>query len=337
MTQLVQIKSASEWREAVGDLPPLGQASFDPADLDRHRPDEHWLLLSDHHEAIGHCSLWNRNVPSYPGHRLGLIGHYAARDTTAAQLLLEQSCARLAASGCTLAVGPLDGSTWRRYRLISERGVEPPFFLEPDHPDDWLGQFHNQGFTTLAEYSSALSPNLGYEDPRVPRAVERLADASVSIRTLRAEDFEDELRRIYTVASVAFARNFLYTPIAESEFIAQYKMIQAYARPELALIAERDGHAVGFLFALPDWSQTRRGREIDTVIIKTVAALPGREFAGLGNALVAKCHTIARELGYTRAIHALMHDSNNSRNLSGRYAQPMRRYVLLARRLKWER
>src|SRR5215831_11340545 len=124
MTQLIRVQTTDEWREMVGPLSPLGQASFDPSDLDRHQPDEHWLLLSDGREAIGHCSLWSRNVPPYPGHRLGLIGHYATRDDTAAKRLLEQACARLSENGCTLAVGPLDGSTWRRYRLISERGVE---------------------------------------------------------------------------------------------------------------------------------------------------------------------------------------------------------------------
>ncbi|MGE0128395.1 MAG: N-acetyltransferase family protein [Blastocatellales bacterium] len=310
--------------------PPL----FDPKDLERHQPDEHWLLTSSDREAIGHCSLWSRNVPVFPGHRLGLIGHYAARDGEAAQRLLSHACARLAASGCTLAVGPMDGSTWRRYRFISERGVEPSFFLEPDHPGDWLRQFHNEGFTTLAEYSSALNTDLRRQDERVARAAERLTDAGVSIRQLRPEDFEGELRRIYSVASISFARNFLYTPIVEAEFIAQHRMLQAYVRPELALIAEREDRTVGFLFALPDWSQAQRGQAINTVIIKTVAALPGREFAGLGNVLVARCHAVAGDLGYARAIHALMSEANNSRNLSGRYAQPMRRYVLLARRLK---
>ena len=103
-------------------------------------------------------------------------------------------------------------------------------------------------------------------------------------------------------------------------------------------MAEREGRPVGCLFALPDWAQAQRGQSIDTIVIKTVAVLPlavkhGRELAGLGNALVARCHADAATLGYSRAIHALMHDANNSRNLSGRYAQPMRRYVLLAKPL----
>jgi len=29
----------------------------------------------------------------------------------------------------------MDGSTWHRYRLPTERGAEPTFFLEPDNPE----------------------------------------------------------------------------------------------------------------------------------------------------------------------------------------------------------
>jgi hypothetical protein len=175
-------------------------------------------------------------------------------------------------------------------------------------------------------------------DTRVARAARRLTQAGVTIRPFDATEFEAEMRRIYAVASVSFNRNFLYTPIAEAEFIGQYRAMQPYLRPRLVLMAEREGRPVGFLFALPDWAQAQRGQSIDTIVIKTVAVLPlavnGRELAGLGNTLVARCHADAASLGYSRAIHALMHDANNSRNLSGRYAQPMRRYVLLAKQLK---
>jgi L-amino acid N-acyltransferase YncA len=73
---------------------------------------------------------------------------------------------------------------------------------------------------------------------------------------------------------------------------------------------------------------------VDTVIVKTVAVLPGRRLAGLGNVLVARCQQAARALGFRRAIHALMHESNNSRNLSAHYAKPFRRYTIFARDLE---
>jgi hypothetical protein len=80
-----------------------------------------------------------------------------------------------------------------------------------------------------------------------------------------------------------------------------------------------------------DVLQQRYTQTIDTVILKTVAVLPGRACAGLGNLLVAKVQAIAAQLGYTRAIHALIHDGNPSRNLSSRYAVPIRRYTLFSK------
>ena len=67
--------------------------------------------------------------------------------------------------------------------------------------------------------------------------------------------------------------------------------------------------------------------------MKTVAALSGRRSAGLGSVLVAESHRIAHEQGYRNAIHALMHESNQSRNISAHYAHTMRRYTLYQRRL----
>jgi hypothetical protein len=49
--------------------------------------------------------------------------------------------------------------------------------------------------------------------------------------------------------------------------------------------------------------------------------------------LLARSHRIARDLGYTRAIHALMHDTNVSTRMSQKSARPIRRYALFARAL----
>jgi hypothetical protein len=49
--------------------------------------------------------------------------------------------------------------------------------------------------------------------------------------------------------------------------------------------------------------------------------------------LLAEVHEAARRLGFRRAIHALMHETNRSRNLSAHYSRTIRRYTLFARRL----
>ncbi|HEY9619512.1 MAG TPA: hypothetical protein V6C78_04040 [Crinalium sp.] len=336
-----------------------------------HAPDVHYVVLDNDQAIAAYCSLWWNNTPFYPNHQLGLIGHYAAQDAESAHLLLNHACQELASRGCTMAVGPLDGNTWRRYRLLSDRGTEPIFFLEPDNPDEWCDQFRDAGFTPLATYTSALNKDLSQSDPRLHRAEARLQEIGVKVRSLNLQDFQQELQNIHQLSLISFRHNFLYTPIEANEFIEQYSRIRPYVQPELVLMAEhiavtpsiktlknqRDVGAappargstpaprsntsdygynntlVGFLFAIPDLLQAKRGDRINTVIIKTVAVLPGRQYAGLGNVLVARVQAIAHQLGYTRAIHALMHDANNSRNVSKHYAHTIRQYTLYAKEL----
>ncbi len=325
----VQINNSTELAPLAtqGGCPPL-EARL----LELHQPDAHWVLLRNGAIA-GYCSLWWRFVPDYPGERLGLLGHYSVADAAAAASLLNHAAAELAAQGCTRAIAPIDGNTWRRYRLLSDRGSEPLFFLEPDNPDEWCGQFEAAGFGAIAHYSSALANDLTQIDPRLAAVEERLQATDVTIRPLALEQFDTELERIHALSLVAFQRNFLYSPISQAEFLTQYRQVRPYVQPELVLLAEQGEKLVGFLFAVPDWLQAQRGETVNTVIIKTVAVLPGRVYAGLGNVLVARLQAIAHALGYRRAIHALMHDGNNSRNLSSRYAHSIRRYTLYSRRL----
>lgn len=328
MEQLILIETPLETQSLASLLPPL-----DPENLIRHDPNAHLILERDS-SKLARCSLWWNNTPPYSNHKLGLIGHYATFNAAAAHQLLQHACAYLYAQGCTLAVGPMDGNTWHHYRLMTKRGNEPVFFLEPDNPDEYVSHFLEQGFTPFANYSSALTTNLSQKDLRLERVSTRLSKLDVRIRQLELQHFDSELQHIYAVSVISFRNNFLYTPIEEAEFRNEYSQIVQYIQPELVFIAEHEGQPVGFLFAVPDWLQKKRGEKTNTVIIKTVAVLPERIYAGLGNLLVAHCHAIAHELGYTRAIHALMHDANNSRNLSSRYAQTIRRYTLFAKVLE---
>jgi GNAT superfamily N-acetyltransferase len=315
-------------------LPPL-----DPAQVGRQRADAHWLLAANEGDVLARCSLWWRSTPPYPGEQVGLIGHYAAHNSEAAACLLPAACDELAARGCTLAVGPLDGNTWQRYRLITERGSEPPFFLEPDNPDDWPAHFYDSGFTALAHYTSALNPDLGQLSGRGARAAARLAKRGIRLRQVQSADvhsqerFVELLSRIYSVSQSAFRRNLLYSPISEADFIAQYLPIRPYVRPELVMLAEDGDHTIGFLFALPDVLQAQRGQPVDTLIFKTIAVLPEYEGQGIGVLLFERSQETAVALGFRRAIHALMHEANSSQNISAHSAQTMRRYALFARHL----
>lgn len=330
---MVKIIPLNELQRTGAPAPHPGLPAFAMDQCQRHACDSHVVVLAGG-AVVARASLWWSHAPTMPGEQPGIVGHFSAIDGTSAIDLLDAACAELKRHGCTMAIGPMDGNTWRRYRLLTERGAEPTFFLEPDNPDEWPLYFQGAKFVPLATYFSAMNDDLSAEDPRVARATQRLAEAGVHLRAFQAESFVDELRRIYTVSRASFQENFLYSPIDEAEFLAQYEPIRAHVVPQLIIVAEQDQQPVGFVFSIPDLAQAKRGQAVNTVVLKTVAVLPGRRCAGLGNVLVAQCQQTARALGFRRVIHALMHESNNSVNLSARYAKPFRRYVLYARRLQ---
>ncbi len=181
----------------------------------------------------------------------------------AAAEILRLACERLAEEGCSLAVAPIDGNTWQRYRLLTERGPEPLFFLEPDNPDDWPAHFTGNGFAALAEYYSAVNTDLGQDDMGHAEVAQQVAGRGITVRSVDLNRFDDELRAIYALSAVSFRDNFLYTPIAEDDFVAQYRGIRPYLKPEFVLLAERSGELVGFLFNVPDMLQAQRGQPIE--------------------------------------------------------------------------
>jgi len=112
-----------------------------------------------------------------------------------------------------------------------------------------------------------------------------------------------------------------------------YTRLRAAVQPELMLFAEHRSVPVGFVFAIGDLLNAHQGKASDTVIIKSLAVLPAWNGKGIGPLLMSEATANARRLGYRRGIHALMHEDNRSRGLSGHHGAVMREYVLYSRRL----
>lgn len=284
-------------------------------------------------EVVASASLWWRGLPDWPDARLGYVGHYTAVDAEAGRALLDHACRTLAESGATLAVGPIDGNTWRRYRLVVERGDLPPFFLEPQNPDDWPAHFTNAGFTEFARYTSAVVERADHVDADAQATVARATAAGYRLRPLDVQSPARDLDALYDISAAAFVDNLLYSPIPRDAFLAQYLPLLPKVDPRLVTIAERDGHAAGYVFALPDLAEVGRAGHTATAILKTLAVHPGHAGQGLGGALTAHCQSTAFQLGFSRVIHALMLETNVSQKISRRYGRTFRRYALYARRL----
>lgn len=300
-------------------------------------PDDRLTVTMPDGSGQAHCGLWWRTTPAYHQERVGVLGDYAATSAAAANDLLQQACERLAGEGCTLVVGPLDGSTWATYRFVVEAGEEPPFFLEPHNPPEYPQQFRAAGFETLACYTSTLIPDLRELAPLREETRAHLAAQGIVLRQVAAAEIADPqrfallLRRVYPVVCAGFAHNLLYQPISEAAFCQRYLPLRPLLRPDFLWLAEHHGRVVGFLLALPDMARAQAGQPLDTVILKTLVVLPNYTGQGIGSLLCELCQYQAASQGYRRAIHALMPATSHSQHISRHAMRPLRRYALFAR------
>jgi ribosomal protein S18 acetylase RimI-like enzyme len=275
-------------------------------------PDAHLTIRAPTGDLLARCSLWWTTPLWLGSQRVGRIGHYAAASASAGEDILDRACDELRAKGCSLAVGPMDGTTWRRYRLVTQRGAEPPFFLEPDNPDEWVEHFHRARFECLAKYCSLLSEDLRQSPEQSDVFRARLARAGVRLRTFDLSRVDDEMEAVYRLSLEAFAQAFLYSPVDKRQFLDQYRRLLPIVRPEFFFIAESDNQPIGFVFAIPDCLEERRGCPAATVIIKTLAMKPAFAGRGVGKALMAEVCRAAQAIGVRRAIFALVHEANQS-------------------------
>ena len=315
------------------DIELLGCGLPSPAERKADRPDESWAIEGPNGDVAGFCSLWWRETPVVGGRPVGAIGHLALTDGDTAAALLRHAAARLEAAGRHLAVAPLDGTTWRRYRLVTETSARPSFLMEPATPTDWQHHLAAAGFGPLFRYWSGIDGDLNASDERAEAWGNSLADRGLAIRPFALDRFDRELAGIHDLTLEAFAHAALFRPLGRDPFVARYRRLMPLMRPEFTLIAEADGQAAGYLLAYPDLDQARRGETVDTLVLKTIAVRRGRRFAGLGRYLAHRVRRSAAAAGYRNVIHALMRDGGVSAAWSRRRGGVLRRYAICARRL----
>jgi len=297
-----------------------------PAPFAGEKPDLHLR-----HGPGTHCSLWWNDVPPVEGKRVGCVGHFTAAEPDTP--LVIEALERLRQAGCTLAIGPMNGNTWRSYRFVTGGSAAPPFFLEPANPAFYPEMFRKVGFKALARYRSSVVDLP--ESPVRTRVEERMARRGITVRPLRQAEFRAELERIYELSLEAFRENLLYTPVDREGFLALYDGIEPFLAPEFVLFAEAGGGAVAFVFAVPDLAEERRTGATRTLVVKTLATLPAWRRFGIGSVLVGRVHEQARRMGFERAIHALQLDTNLSSKITRRCeGRPMREYTLFSRDLR---
>lgn len=261
------------------------------------------------------------DAPSLEGARTAALGQFACETPEAGARLIREVMAKLKDEGFGAVLGPMDGSTWAKHRLVTESDGRPPFLMEPANRACHVDAFEQSGLGIVSRYFSAVRTADALPSTSVP-------PAGVRLRNFDPARAEQELTQIHALSLEAFASNRFYQPIALDDFLASYRPVLKAIDPELVLMAEDEARQLkAFLFAIPDLAE---GSKPKAVILKTYAS----RVKGGGSMLANAFHERAKKRGFTEVIHALMHETNLSATHSGNAGGSVfRRYALWGGRL----
>jgi hypothetical protein len=268
------------------------------------------------------CTI-HRDAPSWDGMATAAVGDFKCDSAAAGARLLGEVGQLLRQETFDAVIGPMDGDTWHKYRLVSSSDGSPPFFMEPTSGPHDKSAFEAAGYAPLSSYVSAratLDEAIGPNDP--------VAVNGIVVTPWDGRDGERLIGTLFDMSAASFSKNAFFKPINRQQFLALYEPVMPAIDPRLVLFAFAGSKLVGFLFGLPNHLEgPRPGR----VILKTYAS----GMRGVGHLLADSFHRTARDLGYAHVIHALMHVDNVSLDRAKKHAgQVFREYALMGTRLR---
>lgn len=226
---------------------------------------------------------------------------------------------------CSFLLGPMDGSTWNTYRLVTSP-QEDPFLLELVTPGYYIDLFRNYGFETYASYLSTKTNVLVDNWDKLEGRFETFKKIGVVFEPFDKENAIHEFKAIGELCLTAFADNILYSPINIDVFVKKMMLLLPLINPRYTIVAKHKSKTVGFIFCYQDINDKKE----KTIVVKTLARDFASAYKGIGSLLASIAMRNAIADGFINGIHALMNNANTSTYISSSFKSKfLRSYELM--------
>lgn len=259
------------------------------------------------------------------GENWGCFGMFESiDDPDVAQGLLERASDWLRARGRTSMLGPIDYSNNYPCGLLVDGFDTPPRYMMNHHPPYYAHLLTSCGLEKSKDLYAWWFVDPNDILARWRRLAERAARRnSVTVRTFRRKDFDNEVRRCQEIYHGAQKDSWAYTRLTEAEFEFMARRMAQFGISDQVLLAEVDGKPVGFSITLPDINEAikpldgrlthfglpigalrlaSRIRHIKTARMMVLCVLDGYRHRGIGELLVLNTLEYGKlTIGYTGA------------------------------------
>ncbi|GIX49322.1 MAG: hypothetical protein KatS3mg131_3533 [Candidatus Tectimicrobiota bacterium] len=233
---------------------------FDPARNPFFAANPHQLFLAYRgQQVVGRiAAIHNLAHNRYHQDRAGFFGFLEAiNEASVFQALLDTAQAWLRACGCDRMLGPMNPSTNDEVGFLLEGYDRPPCFLMPYNPPYYIERMEALGYAKAKDlYAYYLDEATLAVSPKLERVCAALAQRyPLQLRPVELRRFQEELEIVRDIYNNAWARNWGFVPMTPQEFDFVARDFKRLVHPQLALIGQYQGKAVGFLLALPNYNE----------------------------------------------------------------------------------
>ena len=220
---------------------------------------QQFLALSTSGKPLGRIvAAINQRLIEKENQQVGLFGYFeCVEDDKIAKTLLDTACEWLKDKGMNLARGPINLSTHNSCLLLVDGFDSPPYFMMPYNPSYYPQLITEAGWQKAKDAYAYDFPVYNHQlTAKFKKGYNIAHKSGITFRSLglKGKKFEEDCRIIYNLFTTTFANNWSSSPRSEAEFIAEAKDLQQLGDPNIFIIAEDKGKAIGLFMGLPDYS-----------------------------------------------------------------------------------
>lgn len=217
--------------------------------------------------------------------------------------------------GITKIFGPVNGTVWHPYRVISETSNEPFFLHEPLSSINYFDLLTSKNPQYKLDYHSAFRSDYEIILDQTKKSYATLLGQNITI--VNKELNSDLLKTIYSLSVSIFSNNPGYYPLQYEDFVKLYSHSDNDQSKPIVFIVFHDLEPIGFSYNLLIGN---------TLIMKTIGVKNEWQEKGVGNALVHEIHQFAQQKSISKVIYALIRADNKIQHFPKDDVQIFRKY-----------
>lgn len=229
-------------------------------------------------EIVGRiAAIDNHKYNEVHKEKTGFFGFFESiNEQEVANELMKKAEGWLKEQGLTKMMGPANPDSNNEWAMLMEGFDQPPTIMMPYNPEYYLDLMDSYGMKKAKDlYAYLISNRKLLKSEKLVRGADIVKRRSgVTIRGANLKNFNEELQRYKYVYDKAWAPNWGFVPLTDSEIDSIAKELKPMIDEDLVLFMEKDDELVGAALVVPDYNQVLKnmnGRLLPFGIFKFLA------------------------------------------------------------------